>query len=322
MISVVCPVLNEEKHIGGLIEFLLGVEPKEKELIFIDGGSNDRTKEILLGYQNANNTIVVLDNPKRYVPFALNKALEIAKGDPIIRIDAHSEYAPDYFIRILETFEKTGADITGGPVRMKWFTEFQRQVASAMKSKFGTGNSNIYNTELAGECDHVTFGAWRKRVFESAGKFDERLLRNQDEEFHYRAKSKGLRIYRNPEIRLWYYPRNTLRGLFRQFFEYGYFKPLVLLKMKQNIRLRHLVPALFVVYILLGLLLSAVYPGYAAFWLTPLVVYKIAVVLLALHLCTGGRVLLRSFLIYPAIHLGYGAGFLKGILKRMRGGVE
>ncbi len=317
MISIVCPVYNEERYITRLLEFLLAVEPAEKELIFIDGGSTDATRDILMKFAAEHKHVVVLDNPKRFVPFALNLALEKVTGNPVIRIDAHSEYAPDYFVKILETFEKTGADIVGGPVRMKWQTEFQRQVAGAMQSSFGTGNSEMYDESLTGECDHVTFGAWQRKVFDATGRFDERLLRNQDEEFHYRAKSRGMRIYRNPEIKLWYYPRDSVKGLFRQFYEYGLFKPLVLLKMKQNIRLRHLVPALFVLYISALAAAAVLMPEYILLAAVPGMLYMLIAFLLGLRLSRGGRLMLKTFLIYPAIHTGYGAGFLKGLALRL-----
>ncbi len=213
MITVICPVYNEEKYITKVVEFFINAKPTEKELVIIDGGSTDKTLEIIKKYQATNLNIKLFNNPSKFVPFALNKALSETSGDPVIRLDAHTVYADDYFVKILETFSKSNADIVGGPMRAKGTTPFQKAVADATSTSFGIGDSSFHNEEHEGFVDSVYLGAWKRSIFKDVGMFDTDMIRNQDDEFHYRAKSLGKTIYLNPEIKSFYSPRSTFRSL-------------------------------------------------------------------------------------------------------------
>ncbi len=255
-------------------------------------------------------SIRLLHNKHKFVPYALNLGIKESRGDLIIRIDAHCNYADDYFLQIINTFNSVEADIVGGPTRVAPGTEFQNAVASVISNPFGIGNSKVHDSQFRGYTDHVTFGAWRKDLFEQIGYFDERLLRNQDDEFHYRAKSKGKKVYLNPDIKLWYHPRKNFKELFNQYFQYGYYKPLVLKKIKSEIKLRHLVPALFVLYLFtLPLAFISIY------WLIPLILYLTAAVVISLVSKTSLKAKLYSIVIYPVLHTAYGLGFLIGLLN-------
>lgn len=310
MISVICPTLNEAKHIAKVLDFFIQAMPDDKELIIADGGSTDGTREIVKQWLNKYGNIHLIDNPHKYVPFGLNLAIKKSIGDPIIRIDAHSDYAPDYFEKILETFTVTNADIVGGPYLTKGETPLQLAIASAISNPFGIGNSKAHNANYKGYVDSVPYGAWKRELFEQIGLFDERLKRNQDDEFHYRAKSMGKKIYLNPEIKLWYYPRRSLGRLFRQYFEYGIYKPLVLKKIHSEIKLRHIIPSLFVIYLILLPLAF-----FSKILLFPLILYLVTDFLISLT--TKGLLSIKvwSVLVYPAIHISYGTGALIGIFK-------
>ncbi len=209
---------------------------------------DDNTVSITLRYAEQFPQIQLLRNPQRVVPYALNLAIVNAKADVIVRLDAHTKYSADYFERIIETFADTDADIVGGPTRTAFESNFQEAVGIAISNPFGIGNSKVHDCNYRGYTDSVTFGAWKKKIFSKIGLFDTDLMRNQDDEFHYRAKSAGFRIFQNPDIELFYYPRNSLKGLIRQYYQYGLYKPLVLRKVKSEIKIRHLVPAIFVLY--------------------------------------------------------------------------
>lgn len=308
-LSVICPVYNEEAYIQNLIDYLVRVNPIQKEIVFIDGGSTDRTIEIIQNYSALYPNIKLLHNPKKYVPFALNIAIENCSSEYISRIDAHCTFADDYFEKIIETFLETDADIVGGPTRTAFHSPFQQAVGHAISTKLGVGDSLVHQLDYKGYTDSVTFGAWRRKIFDEVGLFDTRLLRNQDDEFHYRAKSQGKRIYQHPDIRLYYYPRSTAKGLFKQYFQYGLFKPRVLRKIQTEIKLRHLIPMFFVLYLVMLPLLTWV----SALFVLPLLLYMLLITWVGLRHPAPLQVRLLTVLSYPIIHTGYGLGFLLGL---------
>ncbi len=309
MISIICPVYNEEKYIDALLTFLVLAEPVEKELFFIDGGSTDRTVAKIQHYANNVKGIFILHNPDQYVPFALNLAIPKCSGDVIVRLDAHCKYADDYFLKILEVFERTGADIVGGPTRTAYHSVIQQAIGYVISTPFGVGNSRVHQFEYEGETDSVTFGAWRKEIFNDTGLFDTRLKRNQDDEFHYRAKSIGKRIYQSPDIRLYYYPRASLSALFKQYLQYGYYKPLVIKKIKSEIKFRHLAPSLFVAYFIFFPLLFWIHPTFGI----PMLLYMLLLLIFSFKNNLSLRGKLVCLATFPIIHFSYGLGFLRGL---------
>ena len=311
MISIICPVYNEEHYISVVMDFFLKVKAEDKELILVDGGSKDKTVPIINSYSEKYPQIRLLHNPDKYVSFALNKAIRAARGEVIIRLDAHTTYADDYFEKVLETFAKTGADIVGGPTRTAYKTSFQRAVGYCISTKMGVGDSKVHDDTYEGYSDTVTFGSWRKELFQDVGYFDEQLMRNQDDEFGYRAKSFGKTLYLNPAIKLWYYPRSTIKGLFKQYYQYGLFKPLVLKKVGSEAKLRHFIPAFFTLY-MISLPLAFI----SLFWLIPLALYFMMELLFAMRCPESIKVKLDCLIIYPAVHLAYGSGFLLGLFKK------
>ncbi len=310
LLSVICPTLDEEAHIEGILRHFVVSAPLAKEMFIIDGGSQDRTREIVEAWSARHPGIHLLDNPERYVPHALNRAIPLCRGRYIARIDAHTEYAPDYYQSIVDVLEKTGADIAGGPTRTKAHTPWQAAIAKAICTPMAIGNSRVHFEDYEGYTDSVTFGAWRREVFEVTGLFDTDLVRNQDDEFHYRAKSKGLKIYQSPDIKLYYYPRSSLRGLFRQYHQYGRYKPLVLRKVPKEWKWRHLIPSLFVLY-LFTLPLALWVP----LWALPMVIYGLLCLYVGLAAKAPWAVRVRMPVVFPVLHVAYGGGFLKGVVN-------
>lgn len=311
-ISVVCPIYNEEKYIEKLLLFYKSAKPTDKEIFLIDGGSTDRTKEIINRYALEDTSILLLDNPKKFVPFALNSAIPHCMGECIVRLDAHTFYADDYFEKILLAFKENGADIVGGPMRAIGNSDFQKAVAYATSTPFGVGNSQFHFEDFKGYTDSVYLGAWKKDIFKTTGLFDEQLIRNQDDEFHYRAKSAGFKIFQDPAIVSHYFPRDTLKALARQYFEYGLYKPLVLSKIKSEIKLRHLIPLAFVLYVLslpAGLV-------FTQFYIIPLLTYGILLLGFSMVNRLNWISKINCLVIYPTLHTAYGLGFLKGLLKK------
>lgn len=309
MITVICPVYNEEKHLHAVLDFFIRAQPESKELLIIDGGSTDQTQALVKRYTEKYPQIRIIDNPEKFVPFALNKAIRLSAGDPVIRLDAHTKYADDYFTAILNTFSRTGADIVGGPMRSTGETNFQIAVARATATPFGIGDSSFHDDQFEGYVDSVYLGAWKRNIFVDTGYFDTDMIRNQDDEFHYRAAGKGKKIYLDPTIKSWYYPRGTVASLFRQYYQYGLFKPMVLRKVSSGLRIRHLIPSCFVGY----LIVLIVCFNFPVFYI-PLLLYILMDLYFSISKSLNMAVGLSMLIVYPILHISYGIGFIAGLI--------
>ena len=197
-------------------------------------------------------------------------------------MDAHSEYAPDYVSQCVEVLQSTGADNVGGPARIKATGYVQRAVGAAFQSRFSTGGARFHLPEYEGEVDTVHYGCWLKSTLLEIGLFDEELIRNQDDELNYRIRSRGGRLWQSPDIRSWYFPRSSLASLFSQYFQYGYWKVRVIQKHARSVALRHIVPVLFVLTLLVGWLpgvlyspLLVIYAGFAIAYLAASIAFSV-----------------------------------------------
>ena len=314
VVTIVIPCRNEELFIAKVLADIIGQDyPIEKiEVIIVDGHSDDKTTSVAAGFRDKLPQLTILDNDLKTVPHALNLAIYKATGDIIIRMDAHSEYNYDYVSKVIETFSETDADIVGGPKRAAGKTLIQKSIAYCTSTKMGVGDSAFHNETVKGWVDSVYLGAWKKEIFDDVGMFDTAMKRNQDDEFHYRARSKGKKIYLNPAIKSLYHPRDSFSKLFSQYFQYGLYKPLVLKKVNSGMKIRHLVPSLFVIYLLiLPLLISII----GHFSLAFLGLYLAGLIYFSFvnQLSIAGKFI--SPIVYVIIHISYGLGFILGLSK-------
>ena len=307
--SVIIPTYQEANYIEKVLQFCVHADPTPQQIIVVDGGSTDGTLDIVHKLREQFSSIQLINNPDKYVANGLNLAIPLCKTDVIVRMDAHSVYEMDYFKSIINTFLTVEADIVGGPTNTAFNSPTQEAIAYVYTSPFGMGNSSVHNLNYEGYTDSVTFGAWKTAIFKTTGLFDTTLKRNQDDEFHYRAKQLGFKIYQTPKIKLKYFPRNSFRALFKQYFQFGLYKPAVLKKVKTGIKLRHIIPSLFCLNIALVIVFTL------SFTIIPLVLY--GMILLYFSIVNQASILakLEMLLAFPIVHLSYGIGFLLGLLR-------
>lgn len=250
MITVVMPIRNEADRISGTLRSVLDQDypPDRMEVLVVDGRSDDTTRDVVAAESAGDPRVQLLDNPERIVPTALNRALAAATGDVIVRVDGHCALPHDYLRSCAALLETTGADCVGGMIESRPGGPgvVPRAIALAMGSRFGTGAGFRTGRAEPGPVDTLAFGAYRRDVFDRIGGFDEELIRNQDDEFNLRLTRAGGVIWMDPSIRSPYWTRATLRGLWRQYFQYGVYKVRVAQKHRGVASWRHLVPLAFV----------------------------------------------------------------------------
>ncbi len=320
LVSIVIPCRNEEGYIAGCLDSILASEyPGERlEVLVVDGRSDDGTRPILVRYAALHSRIVLLDNPGGTTPAALNIGIRAASGEILIRMDAHVFYPPEYVTRLVAALQETGADNVGGVLETVAANESPtaRAIAVGLAHPFGVGNSYFRTgTRERREVDTVPFGCYRREIFDRIGLFDEELLRNQDDELNFRLAKRGGRILLIPDVRCRYFARRSLVQLARMYYQYGYFKPLVVRKVGRVMTLRQLIPALLVGSLSSLAALALWIP--AARYLFALLAgcYGLLVVVFALSAARshGIRCAAGLTLVFPVLHFSYGSGFLRGI---------
>jgi glycosyltransferase involved in cell wall biosynthesis len=330
-ISIISPCRNERDYVAGFVASLLAQELPEScalEVLIADGMSDDGTREILDGLAARHPSLTVVPNPGRIVSTGLNAAIRASRGDVIVRMDAHTTYAPDYVRACVETLDRTGADNVGGPWRAAGESYLQRAIALVSHSVFASGGGRSHALDYEGEVDTVYLGCWRREIFDRVGLFDEELVRNQDDELNLRIVRSGGRVWQSPSIRSSYAPRSSLANLFSQYKQYGYWKVRVIQKHTLPASIRHLVPGGFVLTLLALSLLALAWSPARALLAIVLASYATANLVASVHTCVGAgtfRYLPVLPIVFAAYHVGYGYGFLRGVvdflvLRRGAGG--
>lgn len=325
-VSLVVPMRNEARHVEHFISDIAAQDvDAEVELLVADGASDDDSVDLLTrAAARAGIRLVALQNSAGWVSHGLNACIERATGDLIVRLDCHARYPPDYLRRCVLASEETGAWNVGGVVVPEGRTAWERAVACAMDAPFGgIGWTRHASSRDRVEVDTVTYGAFRPDVFEWVGLFDETLVRNQDDEFNLRLRRAGGRIVLDPAIRVLYKPRSSLAGVFRQYYEYGFWKVPVMLKHRRALSGRSLVPAVFVASVATLALLSAHGTRARRILGAELTAYLAAALVFGALSVRRRRepftLLPRVVTVFPAFHVAFGLGMLSGWFDALSG---
>ncbi len=335
-VTVIMPVRNEagfiELSLGSVLAQSYGLDAME--ILIVDGMSDDDTRQRIADIQGRvpEADIRILDNPGRTAPYALNIGIREAGGDVVVRVDGHCEIGPHYVAHAVEHL-KHGADGVGGPLETVGEGATARAIAAAMSSRFGVGGVAFRTTEAAGgmappldleavrEVDTVAFPAYTRAVMDRGGPYNEEFVRNQDDEYNYRLRKAGARLVLAMDMPARYFSRASFRKLWRQYFQYGYWKVRVLQEHPRQMSVRQFVPPLFVLALLISVIVG-VWAGPPWAWTSGLVAGSYVIANLLATLAVGASmdepelaVVWRLPLCFALLHLGYGSGFLVGLIR-------
>jgi len=307
---------NEEQFIARCLSALRKQEypPHRYEVIVVDGLSTDRSREIVEEIGRHWPNLRLISNPQRVIPSGLNIGLKEARGEIIVRVDAHTVVATDYISTCVRYLQSGGADNVGGLMRPVGEGYVGSAIAFAMASPFGPGPGKFHYFDRQAYVDTVYLGAYYRNTLLGLGGWDTEMLFSEDDELNFRLRQSGGKILLVPEIRSTYYCRNSLQGLASQYFNYGRFKVRVLIKHRRLASYRHFVPVVFVAAVVGGAVLNPFSLLLRLIWLLILGIY--CMVNVAVSFTLAARYGWRHLFILPAVfstlHLSYGLGFWRG----------
>jgi len=325
-VSVVLTVLNEEPYLRAAMAAVLGQDyPGAVEVVIALGPSRDGTEGLAADIAAEDPRVRTVANPSGRTPEGLNHAIAETRYPVIARVDGHSELPPDYLRIAVETLHRTGADNVGGLMWAEGRTSFEQAVARAMTSRFGVGNAPFHVGGEEGAADSVYLGVFRREAIEGVGGYDERFTRAQDWEMNYRMRQNGGLVWFTPQLRVAYRPRGDVRSLGSQYSHYGRWRYEVMRRHPASVNLRYLAPPAALIALVAGTL-AGIVGAFTWRWLLlgfAVPAGYIAGVLVASVLTSGGlggraRALLA--IVYPTMHICWGAGFLSSVMScRQRG---
>lgn len=319
-VSIVVPVRNEEDYIVTCLEALVAQDyPGTMEILVVDGFSTDSTKEVAGRVLESQSKVAwrILDNPAQFTPAGLNRGIKAASGEVILRMDGHCVAAEDYVTKCVGALRATGAACVGGHMRARGKSLSARAVAASHRHPFGLGGGKFHDPKCEGLVDTVYLGCWLRNVLYEVGLFDESLRRNQDIELNARLRRRGGQVYLSPEIKSTYFCRASLVQLAKQNFANGEWNIYTALRSPKSLSLRHFVPLIFVLVLLM---LGALSFGLAWARISLLGVLGVyaATSLVASISCGrryGGAIGLLMPLVFAVLHFSYGLGSLAGLVK-------
>jgi len=317
VVSMILPIRNEAEAIGRCLDSIIVQEyARERiETIVVDGMSEDCTREIVEEFASHHPNIRLLSNTRRIVPVALNIGIRAARGSIIVRVDGHTAIAPDYVEQCVAALQRTGADNVGGRMDARSTGFFGETVALATSSPFGIGGSRFHYSQREEWVDTVYLGAYRRELFDRIGLFDEEMVRDQDDEFNYRLRAQGGRIRLCPQIRSEYTNRSSPSRLWKQYYEYGYWKVRVLQKHPRQMSWRHFMPPAFVLALSSGVVLLFFGMPWSLLITAGSYILACSAASMWVAAKSGIRYLCTLPAVFAILHMSYGVGFLVGLIR-------
>lgn len=308
-VSVIIPVLNEERHLAQAVRMILGQDyPGSLEVVLALGPSRDRTAEVAQRLATADPRVRTVPNPSGKTPNALNAAIGAARNTIVARVDGHAEIPSDYLRVAVSALLRADADNVGGVMDAQGTSSFERAVACAMRSRLGVGNARFHVGGEQGEAETVYLGVFRRSALQRVGGYDEHFARAQDWEMNHRIRLTGGRVWFVPELKVTYRPRSTVRALARQYFLYGRWRHVVARHHEGTISVRYLAPPVMVVATSAAILGGLIW---WPLWLLP-AGYLTAITVggIAISRAEPVRTRLTTVLVLGVMHWSWGIGFI------------
>ena len=318
-VSIVIPMLNEIGAIDRCINSILNQDYDKSliEIVVVDGGSTDGSREKVLELSATHSKIRLFDNPKRKTPISLNVGIKNSGGDVVIILGAHTVIKDDFVSQNIHFMALKNVKCAGGTQINVGDTYTQKAIGYAMGHPFGLASAPYRFVKSEKFVDTVVYAAYKKELFDEVGYFDEELFISEDAELNWRIRQAGHKIFYTPKIISYYYPRNTLKKLIIQLFRYGILRVNVIKKHFDAIKLVHLISPLFVLTSVFTGIFGFIWPAFFKI-LTGLRLIYLFFVLgssLSISIKKGFKYLVSLPIIFISIHISWGIGFLVGIFK-------
>jgi glycosyltransferase involved in cell wall biosynthesis len=316
-VSIVIPCKNEKNYIERCLDSFINQSYQQElyEILVCDGMSTDGTRDIVQEYTKKHKNIKLLDNIGITAPKAMNIGIKYSSSDIVVIFGAHAEAHKDFIKCNVEKLMNTDVYCSGGPIETISESNIGKAISLATSSPFGVGNALFRYSKEEKFVDTVAFGAYKREVFQKIGYFNEELTRAQDFEFNFRLTQNKLNILLSPDIKSKYYSRSSLKNLWNQYYQYGFWKPKIIKEYKKIASIRHIIPTLFVFYNIISLVGSCFSSFLFYQWMVLMSLYFIIDAIISIKISKNKIHLLPfCFIIFPILHISYGVGFIVGYI--------
>jgi succinoglycan biosynthesis protein ExoA len=323
LVTVIMPARNEEQAIGAALDSVLGQTYQNLQFVVIDGGSTDGTRPIIEERQTRDPRLEVVTNQLPNIPVSLNMGLAAARGQWLVRVDAHSTVPPTYVADLVARLREGRWAGVGGVKPGVGITPAGRAIAAAMGSRFGVGNSKYHYATTELEVDHLPFGAYPVDLLREVGGWDENLVANEDYELDYRLRQRGGRLLLDPRVVIAWQCRQSVPDLYRQYVRYGKGKADVAMLHPASLSARHVVAPALVAWLALAALRAGRHPAQAALMVAPYVAGVAVATRQTRPVLENDADWVHLPGAFTAMHVGWGYGFwagmVRGLLRRLSG---